>query len=313
MSPFSPCIRGLARAPLSRAVAALSVLAGVAAPAQANIDIKFDYSLDTNAFFGSQARKDVLEAAAAAFESRLADTLTAINPGGGNVFNANIFDPQGVTNTITFNNQQVLANQLLVYVGASDLAGSTLGLGGPGGFSVGGSGAFVQNAVTRGQAGANGSNPTDFGPWGGAISFDSATSWYFDSNTSTTEAFSGFDFYTVAVHELAHVLGFGIAGSWDTRVVNTNFVGPAAGTQALSVDLAHWASGSTSTVNGLSQATAMSPSVGAGQRKYFTDLDYAGLQDIGWQVTSAVPEPASVLLWGAGLGLVALRRRRTAA
>ncbi|MBM3821495.1 MAG: hypothetical protein FJ404_01185 [Verrucomicrobia bacterium] len=39
------------------------------------------------------------------------------------------------------------------------------------------------------------------------------------------------------------------------------------------------------------QEAAMDPDISNGQRKFFTDLDFAGLSDVGWQVT-AVPEPA---------------------
>ncbi len=37
----------------------------------------------------------------------------------------------------------------------------------------------------------------------------------------------------------------------------------------------------------------MSPSIATEVRKNFTDLDFAGLQDIGWQM-SAVPEPKEI-------------------
>ncbi|MCB1103839.1 MAG: PEP-CTERM sorting domain-containing protein, partial [Cephaloticoccus sp.] len=60
------------------------------------------------------------------------------------------------------------------------------------------------------------------------------------------------------------------------------------------------------------QETAMDPDIAANQRKYLTELDLAGLQDIGY---TAVPEPATLaLLAGAGaLGLAVRRRRRVRA
>ena len=56
----------------------------------------------------------------------------------------------------------------------------------------------------------------------------------------------------------------------------------------------------------------MSPAIYNGQRKYFTALDFAAMQDIGWQVT-AVPEADTWAMLLAGLGLVGFAaRRRTA-
>lgn len=57
----------------------------------------------------------------------------------------------------------------------------------------------------------------------------------------------------------------------------------------------------------------MTPTFFFGQRTEFTELDYGGLADIGWQVTP-VPEPAGVVaasaLVLAGLRLVRRRARR---
>ena len=69
---------------------------------------------------------------------------------------------------------------------------------------------------------------TDFGPWGGAISFNSNSNWYFDPDITTDESFSNqFDFYSVAVHELAHVLGFGSAPSFNNLSSGGVFTGAA--------------------------------------------------------------------------------------
>ena len=48
----------------------------------------------------------------------------------------------------------------------------------------------------------------------------------------------------------------------------------------------------------------MDPNIASGTRKYFTDLDFAAMQDIGWQVTP-VPEARSWVMMLAGLGMIA--------
>ena len=54
----------------------------------------------------------------------------------------------------------------------------------------------------------------------------------------------------------------------------------------------------------------MDPDITTGSRKFFTDLDYTGLTDIGWQVT-AVPEPIEyAMVTGLGLLLFGLYRRQ---
>jgi hypothetical protein len=290
----------------------------LAAPACLHaLTITFDYSYDTGNFFNTQAKKDALNAAAAVFTSRITDSLSAIAPGGSNSWSANFINPAtgGVGSTSNLN---VGANELVIYVGARDLGGSVLGSAGPGGFSSSGVGGWNSTVAYRGQSGASLATPTDFGPWGGSISFSSTAAWYFDSDPSTIEAgLSGNnDFYSVAVHELGHVLGVGTATSWTNKISGTTFTGSNStisfgGNPSVTGDGGHWADGTTSLIPGTStaQETAMDPTITTGTRKYFTNLDFAGLQDIGWQVT-AVPEPATIA-WVAVIGAVgALRWRR---
>jgi hypothetical protein len=137
------------------------------------------------------------------------------------------------------------------------------------------------------------SPPTDFGPWGGAISFDTGgTNWYFGQALPVPS--TAIDFYSVALHEIGHILGIGdipsdgSASSWTTFVSGGSFVGPAAeqanGGAPVPLDAAlhHWADG---TISAGAEA-AMTPILDPGTRKLFTPLDFAGLTDIGWQVSA---------------------------
>jgi hypothetical protein len=274
------------------------------------LDIVFDYTYDTSSFFDA-SRKSLMDLAANAFESRLSDNLTAINSGVGGSVDFQFSNPSG-SGSITVTNGSVAANELRVYLGAEVMAGSTLGTGGPGGYSASGTQSFFDNLASRGQLGALEPTATDFGPWGGVISFNSAAAWYF--GTGTVGAGQS-DFYSVAVHELGHVLGYGTADSWNAKVnsLTDTFTGAYSGTRALSSDEAHWIAGTSSDVNGLSQEAAMDPNITVGTRKYFTTLDYQGLQDIGWEVT-AVPEPETYAMMLLGLGVLgwAGKRRKAA-
>lgn len=282
--------------------------------AQAQLSFVFDYSYDSNAFFtgANASRQTQLEAAGTYLSSILSPTvLSDITPGGTNSWTATFFEPDsgnaGSADAVT-----VAANTILVYAGGRALGGSTLGQGGAGGFSAGGNSAWFDTIKHRG----NGTFSTG---WGGSITFNTATNWYFDNDINDVEDFAGqFDFFSVAIHELVHLLGFGGGGTWDSLVTLGSpsvFTGAQAtalvgSNPILAAGDAHWALNTSSTVFGtaIAQEAAMDPNIADNARKYLTSLDVAALQDIGY---SAVPEPAAfAALLGAGALLCGLRRRR---
>ena len=294
----------------------LSAFCIASQPAQANIDIVFDYSYD-NGFFtgaGNTSRQTLLNAAASVFETRFTDSLTEIKSSGGNQFNLNFDNPSNIHTTVspfyntTLSNYSIAQDKIVVFVGAYNLGGTVLGEGGPGGYSASGTQTFLDNAASRGQKGAPGVPGPDFGPWGGTLSFNNSNTvnYYFGTDAPPAGT-TGFDFYSVAVHELGHLLGFGIANSYYHYVANGVFTGPAVNTLTPNPSVTndgHWAAGTQY----LGQEAAMTPSIAPGQRKNFTELDFAAMKDTGWQVT-AVPEPET---WGmllAGLGLLGWRIR----
>ena len=278
--------------------------------------IQFDYRFDEAAgaanFFGSAASPDAvrrarLEDAAQVFEDFIADDLLPIQPGGGNTWTAVFSNPNtgAATNLVDL---VIPADTVRVFVGARMLGGNTLGIAGPGGFSAMGFGSFPNDVETRGEIGAPGS---DFGPWGGSAAFDVDSAWHFGAGLP---GFGMNDFFSVAVHELAHVLGFGTSTSWANQVFDVDpgvcggglqFQGSASGSVCLE-DRGHWEDGTLSLANGVPQEVSMDTDLTTGDRKLFTDLDFAGLQDVGWV---PVPEAATALLFAVGaLGLAYFRR-----
>ncbi len=324
--------------PLKKEIPAIFIMALAAVclsgKALGAITISIDYSLDSNGFFSDgdgAAKKAALEAARDVLEGIMSDSIAAITPGGANTWNATGYHPgTGASGTLA-TDLSVAADTLIIYAGGRALSGSNLAQGGPGGWSGSGTVGFVDNLYNRGESGiTNGSavelgTQTDFAPWGGTITFDNDdVAWHYDHTTSVDAG--KYDFYSAALHELVHAIGFGTSNSWDDLVSSGTFTGSQSNTSngGSNVSLysadggttyGHWASGTTSVrlSDGASQETAMDPDVTAGTRKYLTNLDAMGLADIGWQLNiTAVPEPSTWALMSgiALLGFGAVRRCR---
>jgi hypothetical protein len=199
-----------------------------------------------------------------------------------------------------------------VFVGARDLPSGELGRGGPGGGgwtqNVGGSFTQAESTIvaqtqaqfksaveTRGET-------SGFARWGGAIAFDNNTSWHFDP--TTTPVANAYDFYTVALHELAHTLGFGATLEWNSYLSGATFVGPQAMDQyfqhgpvpaiATGNEAGHWTAANTGSIvygGTASQQSLMSPALTSGTRRRLTNLDAAALVDIGWEIDLPQPLP----------------------
>jgi len=288
----------------SGAAAVLGLLLGASSARAILIDFRYDY--DSGGFFAGQERRDRLNDAAAFFTPFL-DDLAPIQSDVINHWTADFTNPSTGA-VVSLDDLPVSADTLIVYVGAQNV--SALGYGGPGGWSAFGEPSFLDTVAARGEVGAMSPSPTDFGPWGGTITFDSDAPWHFGATTAGLD-FSEYDFLSVAIHELAHVMGFGIAPSWNTWISGTTFTGPASvaryGGAVPLADAGHWNFGITDVeaLNGTSQEVAMDPDITNGTRKVFTYLDYAGLDDVGWDV----PEPTTLLLLALGC-LTASRRVR---
>jgi hypothetical protein len=280
--------------------AILACLAASALPlsAEAKITFDFDYSLDSGFFTSNPAAKVALERAATVYSDRLLDHLTDITPGNGNTWNTVMSNPSTGASVMNVD-LTIPADTIKVFVGGANLGGA-LGQGGPGGFSGDGDATFRSNLQFRGQAGAATNPPTDFARWGGTISFDQGVAWNFNLNGPVT---GKNDFLTVATHELAHVLGFGTSGSWRALLTPSGsaFVGPFKGAKSMALNggpvpletppagfnAQHFANSLMSTVGGVPQETLMDPDITTGTRKRITLLDWAAIDDIGWDLAKA--------------------------
>ncbi len=232
-----------------------------------NFDIRFDYRYDTNGFFSDPQRREVLEAVANTWEGIIEDEFPDIPVGTPTPF---VNNPQtDVSDTFV---TDAPIDDLLVFVGARDMGGNTLAEGGPSGF-------FTSESRYTG---------SNFEPWIGTVAFDSLTNWFFDPNLSTADDIpsEAFDFYSIALHELGHVLGFGTSGAFDRLISGSNFNGDRtkAANDGNSVplepspDLGHIQNGYR--IDGV-EPLMLSTSA-SGIRNFITPIDIAALADIGY-------------------------------
>lgn len=242
--------------------------------------LQIDYSYDTGFFKNNADARAVVERVATDLGNSLNANLAAIAPGGSNTWTATFYNP-ATGAEVSVPNLAVGANAVKVYVGARNIPGAEGGFGGAGGYVLSGSKSWNNATLNRGHSG--------YAPWGGSITFDSSERWHYGLTTAGLDS-TEIDLYTVAMHEMAHLLGFGTAPQWTANVSGSTFVGSSSrsahgGPVPLSADRAHWADGVTSG----RAATLMDPVLPRGTRVAWTALDAAGLRDIGWGATPISP------------------------
>lgn len=256
---------------------ALFSSAFLAVPAARAISIQFDYTYDTSGFFNDPARRSTLQLVADSLPMQ--DALASIQPSATDSWDATFVNPStGAPAAV--HNLAVGQDTLVIYVGARPLPSGAPGDSHPGSAAAAtGSPGFLAAVATRGQSGATDdpATSTDFGPWGGSISFNASTDWDFDVRPPAVDNGQTF-FASAAMHELFHVLGFGTAPSFLHHVSGDTFTGPTAIDRyyphtpvPLTPDHLHWDS---------PFAGAMVPNPPSGRFPGATD--YAALRDLGW-------------------------------
>lgn len=277
-------------------------------PTQA-LEIQFDYTYDTSGFFadGTDARL-VLGAVADFYRDVVIDDLAPIIPVPPQVLDI-IFDNPSTGDELIIPAPVIPANTIIIYLGARDLDKSRLGTATTGGWDPFGLPAWLDFVDSRGQVGVFfGSGANETSTWGGNIAVDTLDEdaiphhWDFSISAKTS---TGPHLFSILVHEVAHILGFGLSDAWLSLEIEDEFLGPKSqvlfggpiplepiplGTKAPS----HWLEGTLSTIYGTNTVleTAMDPTLDAGAVTAMTVLDLAGLDDIGWEIAPAPVAPS---------------------
>ncbi|WDQ17691.1 dockerin type I domain-containing protein [Rhodopirellula sp. P2] len=271
-------------------------VSGREAEGESVLQVRLDFSLDSSNFFTTRypQAKAVMQEVVNQVVDRFNDTLAAVNPPSRSQiqWQPAVLDPRTGALTSLPQSFRAAANEIVVYVRGNNLTGLTRGLGGYNSFGVGyncpdqacvnQANAFISNLTTRGETGAAASTPSDFAPVVGAITIDtrSEVDWNFGA-VDTGESGQS-DFRAVVAHEFAHVLGFGTAPSFNRYVSGGRFAGPKAN--------AIYPGSANIPMNGSSHlASSVRDVVPTTMTNHFdgmlSDLDYAILDDIGWELT----------------------------
>lgn len=317
----------------------------VAASSTTAVQIVIDYSRDTSSLFnesttnGQQARSS-LEAAADQLSFLLTDTLAPIEVPDPFVTDRGVtftwtwqlaFNDPSTGEAARINDATFAQDEFRIYVGGSSLNGTTLGIGSPGAAAaIGGPDSFGLTSADIDQANSieipffdsvnTRGKEAGYSSWGGAITLNTDRPWHRDHTTAVPS--NRDDLYTTAMHEMIHVFGFGTVDEWHALRQGSSFEGATSeaihgsSVPLFSGDNGHWAEGITSDVFRTesvqveaTQVAIMAPTLNLGERKQITELDAAGLVDIGWDIAAvAIPEPMTLTLLALGAATMTLVR-----
>ncbi len=240
--------------------------------------IELDYRFDDAGFFDDPERRYVLEQAAARWGQIFVGGYPSV-PAGTPLRSRDPEQPGEPSATFSL---EIDIDDLIVFVGCSTIDG-------PSGTTAMANHAAAINTVPNGalreELRQRYEGPI-FQPWTGWISFDCDEPWFFDQTLDTEDDIPGSqsDFWSVAMHELGHVLGFGTSEVFFTlrKTDPMRLVGPAAmAAHGDEVPLNTSGLHLNSSLISDGRSTLLDPSRPGGTRTPPTSLDIAVLSDLG--------------------------------
>lgn len=247
-------------------------------PPPVQLEIRVDYRFDTLGFFQDDARRRVMEEAAATWGRLLADDFEAV-PAGTPLSVRDPEDPAQDAQTLALDED---IDDVVVFVGAAVLDG----YGGATARSFPSATLDVDDADLAATL-AERYDGADFEPWTGWITFDVSERWFTDETLAGDGDLPAdhTDLYTNALHEMGHVLGVGTAPAFRALTDGGAFTGASAtavygGPVPLAADDVHF----TNDVVVDGERVLMDLSDPLGERFVPTRLDLAVLEDLGYEL-----------------------------
>ena len=235
--------------------------------------IKLDFSYDTSGYFNDTDRRAPVAKAAALWSEIIQDDFTEIPTGSS----FSIRNPSKADGNLTITLDEPIED-LLIYVGARNLSGNTLGIGGPSGYSLEGD---VYSA--RISDDFRGLGPTsDYEPWAGVLTFDDEANWNFGLDEPSSDES---DLLTVALHEIAHVLGVGTASTFFELSSDEKFLGLNTKKLNNGVPLPLHEDGAHVEDGYNDDLILMDPTSTTGTRNSISEFDKAILADLGYLIS----------------------------
>ena len=235
--------------------------------------IKLDFSYDTSGYFNDTGRRAPLAKAAELWSEIIQDDFAEIPTGSS----FSIRHPSKPDENLTVTLDEPI-DDLLIYVGARNFSGNTLGIGGPSGYSLEGD---VYSARISDDFRGLGP-PSDYEPWAGVLTFDNEVTWNFGLDEPSSDES---DLLTVALHEIAHVLGVGTASTFFDLSSDKKFQGLNTKKLNGGIPLPLHEDGAHVEDGYNDDLILMDPTSTTGTRRSISEFDKSILADLGYLIT----------------------------